>query len=485
MKTSAPDNQAQGLRFLPRDRKTLDYILSKLAVNSSPERFDLLQELFEMHRTSIGFDPAILSKGRFKRFKAFEIRQVLAELEQELAVILSSDEFTPTTESNKSYKELFNQYLSHLELVTAPPSKSLNDQIDSFCRQLMQEGAYELLLSFYRQAYHHFSSRNVRIDQVITDYYHLTEALDYHNAFTLTGLQTVQIVADTYQGNTSQEELLLHLSTLKKLIQRAASPAGLYELKARAARIALLLERRTDIISELTHDIYTARKKRIMHNDELEAELVCATAYSYEIANEDKLEVFAIQSLNKSLSPLRIIHTKLAEALVNASEDQITKAKIYINEAEHLLIRNSFKTVQMKNAWMEMQLLRFFIYMMEELRGVSSYEKAEYQIIIQAVKDISDDIRFARTVSEALYAILCCIKKETEMASTLISEWLEGNKTAGYLAGIMECVSELTSEKSAPKKLKAAFSNLEKMNEPFYSTVFNKVLKNADLYKTK
>jgi hypothetical protein len=471
MKTSVQDNQAQSLRFLPRDRKTLDYILSKLAVNSSPERFDLLQELFEMHRTSVGFDPSVLSKGRFKRFKAFEIRQVLNELEEDLAVILSSNEFTNTNEITNNYKELFNQYLSVVEMLSAPPSKSLNDQVDNFCRQLMEEGAYELLLSFYRQGYHHFAARNVRIDQVISDYGLLTETLDYQNAVVLSGLQTVRITHDSFLDNVTQEELLLHFNFLQKLIQRTDA-ASVYELKGRAVRIALLLDKRSAHIHSLVKDVFAKSKSGSIKPADLEAELICAAAlFDQNISPEQKFEKLNVQATDKTLQPLRIVQTKITAAQLAASCGNFPAANIFINEAEHLLIKHSFRTVMMKKAWMDLHMLRFFIYITEEINGTIK-EKAEYGVVIQAVRETADEITEARLLADALQAILHSIKKETEIASTLTAEWIDISRNKNYLACIMEYLSVLISSKPGTKKLVAAEHQLREIREPFYSDVF-------------
>jgi hypothetical protein len=476
MKTSVQDNQAQSLRFLPRDRKTLDYILSKLAVNSSPERFDLLQELFEMHRTSVGFDPSVLSKGRFKRFKAFEIRQVLNELEEDLAVILSSNEFNNTNEVSNSYKDLFNQYLSVVEMLSAPPSKSLNDQVDNFCRLLMQEGAYELLLAFYRQGYHHFAARNVRIDQVISNYGLLTETLDYQNAVVLSGLQTVRITHDSFHGNVTQEELLLHFNFLQKLIQQS-DVANIYELKGRAVRIGLLLDKRSAHIHSLVKDVFVKSKTRVIQPADLEAELICAAAlFDHSTPLQQKLDRLSTQSVNKTLQPLRIVQTKITAAQLAASAGDFSSVHIAINEAEHLLIKHSFRNVPMKKAWMDLHVLRFFIYITEEING-SLREKAEYNVVLQAVRETGDEISEARLIADALQALLHSIKQETDIARTLITEWIDISRNKNYLSCIMEYLSVLISLKPAVKKAVAAEHQLRELREPFFSDVFCSVLK--------
>jgi hypothetical protein len=478
MKTSVPANPTQSLRFLPRDRKTLDYILGKLAVNSSPERFELLKELFERHRTSVGFDPAILSKGRYKRFKAFEIRQVLIELERDLSLILNSPEFITANESTNTYKELFEQYLVTIELLSAPPSKSLNDQVDGFCKMLIQEGAYELLLSFYRQAYSHFTSRNVRINDVITDYKTLVETLDYQNALTLCGLQTVQLMQDSYRGNVTQEEFLLHFGILNKLIEQTTDFTVLYELKLQAVRIALHLDKRAVVLRSLTADIYNSGKKGIILNIETEAELICAASlFDTATPYSEKMEILAGQSVSRKISPYYIVLTKLTEALLLADAGDLINARVFINAAEHLLIKNSFRNIQMKKAWMDLQTFRFFINMTEEINGTTQFDKTEYQVCIQAVRDAGDEIKEARKIADGLQAMMHLLKYEKEIAQTLLSEWLEVSKNYNMLTALINYLALIANEKSSGKNILLIENQIADLKEPFYSTVFLKSLK--------
>jgi hypothetical protein len=81
------------LLHLPKDKNALEYIKQKLAVQSGPERNEVIEELFEMHRTSTGFDPMSLSKGRFKRIKSLAFRQILLSINVELPSIVDSPEY--------------------------------------------------------------------------------------------------------------------------------------------------------------------------------------------------------------------------------------------------------------------------------------------------------------------------------------------------------------------------------------------------------
>src|ERR1041384_1251016 len=91
-KLSSPVEYANILS-LPKDKIALDFIKQKLALKSSPEQNEVAEVLFEMHRTSTGFDPLSLSKGRFKRIKVAAFRQILANIDYELPSIVNSAEY--------------------------------------------------------------------------------------------------------------------------------------------------------------------------------------------------------------------------------------------------------------------------------------------------------------------------------------------------------------------------------------------------------
>ncbi|MEP7168026.1 MAG: hypothetical protein ABI855_01520 [Bacteroidota bacterium] len=91
-KTLSPVEYSNILQ-LPKDKAALDYIKQKLFLLSSPEKMEVIEELFEMHRTSTGFDPLSLSKGRFKRIKSKEFRQILDGINNELPSIVSTQEY--------------------------------------------------------------------------------------------------------------------------------------------------------------------------------------------------------------------------------------------------------------------------------------------------------------------------------------------------------------------------------------------------------
>jgi len=101
---------------LPKDKNALDYIKQKLALVSSPEQNEVIEELFEMHRTSTGFDPLSLSKGRFKRIKSIAFRQILSNINNDLPSIVNSQEY-------KEYLQKQNRSIIILEKLKVIKSK--------------------------------------------------------------------------------------------------------------------------------------------------------------------------------------------------------------------------------------------------------------------------------------------------------------------------------------------------------------------------
>jgi hypothetical protein len=52
---------------LPKDKDVLEFIKQRLVDGNSPDRFEIISELFEMHRTSTGFDPMSLTKRQVQK----------------------------------------------------------------------------------------------------------------------------------------------------------------------------------------------------------------------------------------------------------------------------------------------------------------------------------------------------------------------------------------------------------------------------------
>ncbi len=106
------------LKQLPRNKNLLEFIKAKLTTHKSEDRNEIINELLEMHRTSEGFDPLSLCKGRVHRVKSTVIKKILAQLDAEVGLILQSmefKEFVSKGESSSGLFELFQNIRSKIQ----------------------------------------------------------------------------------------------------------------------------------------------------------------------------------------------------------------------------------------------------------------------------------------------------------------------------------------------------------------------------------
>ncbi|MFM9006964.1 MAG: hypothetical protein ACKORE_00100, partial [Bacteroidota bacterium] len=141
-------NPSLQLYLLPKDKPMLDYVLNRLAETLSPEKYEIVESIFQMYRTSAGFDPSVMAKVRFKRLKAGEFKQALAEIDTEIGSIIQSEGYQLELARLGGPEPLFQTYIElSKESVVGEPMKSLEE----FGLKCEATDSIELFLLFYRQ----------------------------------------------------------------------------------------------------------------------------------------------------------------------------------------------------------------------------------------------------------------------------------------------------------------------------------------------
>ena len=471
-------NAVQPLKFLPRDKKALDFILKKLTVNSSPAKYDMLAELLEMHRTCAGFNPLALTKGRFKRFRSSEIKQVLVEIEQDLNIILSSGEYLQYLEESTRHQALLEQYTNVINMLTAPPSRELNEQVDQFVIQLEQEGAYELLLSFFRQANKHFLSRSKNLEKVIETYSSLLVRADFQNSLVLSGFQTAHLLQQSMRTGNMQEKLSLHFHNLSDLLSKTGDDTNRYELLNQLIRIGLRLDNRISLIGKFTKIVTNEPGQVKLNEIGLRFELL-TNAFIYDAGCEVEIKIKNLEELGEEAKKFEdreaLAYIKFGIALLKAETENYDESLLLLNEAEHLLYRNGFRS-QAKKAWIEICFLRFYLYIINEAVHKMIYEDSAYEIIIQMLQDSLADHSSLNDTVNGLRGIKEFVKRNHSQ-SLYYLEMLNVEK--GFPAKHHEIIFKslfllLSSNAKKANKLK---DELLTLNEPFYSQILGKVLK--------
>ena len=481
MKADNAASASQPFRSLPRDKKTLDFILKKLTENSSPDKFEVLAELLEMHRTSIGFNPLALTKGRLKRFRSAEIKNVLAEMEQKLGVITASIEYRQHLEEATRHQALLDQYSNMVSLLTAPPTKELNDQVDQFIAHLESEDALELLLSFYKQAENHFLSRSRDLEKIVDSYSSLLIRLQIRNNLILNGLQTALVLQQALRMNASQEKLLLHFNSLTVVYNNTTNEAEKVDVLHQIMRVGLCLDKRVkhlaDYIKLIAFNIDDIKGE----HDKTKIDLL-TSAFIYDIKSETAIRINRLNALADKVKAFKdkqsLVNIKNGIALLEAEKNNFTEAIRILNEAEHLLYRNGFKN-NAKKEWIEICILRFYIYVSSEKANSVIYDDAAYDSIIQVLRDAFTDHSSLNATISGLKGVKEYLKGNKTQARLLFSTSIEEEKNPPYRYNylIFKSLLHSLSGSSNNKQLNKTMEELSALEEPFYTTVLTGLLK--------
>ena len=133
---------------LPKDKEVLDFIKQKLSGFYTPEQFEVIDKLFEIHRTSKGFDPVSFSKVRFKRIKSTAFRKILEEINHKIPDILSTSEYKEylnKQDQSKAIYEKLNLIKSRIEVNN---DENLAEAIRELKELFIVAKDYDILVAF-------------------------------------------------------------------------------------------------------------------------------------------------------------------------------------------------------------------------------------------------------------------------------------------------------------------------------------------------
>lgn len=145
---------------LPKDKEVLDYIKQKLGEHCSPERFEVINELFEMHRTSTGFDPVGLSKVRFKRIKASAFRQILAEINEEIPSILHTPGYQECLQKQDHSAIIFEKLSEIKSKLEKNDIKNLEQEIHDLKEYMVSSKDHDFLVALSKLFKPYIKSKN-------------------------------------------------------------------------------------------------------------------------------------------------------------------------------------------------------------------------------------------------------------------------------------------------------------------------------------
>ncbi len=149
------------LEILPVQKQILDFIKAKITINSSPEKHRFVEELFELHRTSNGFDPNNLIKTRFLRMKATELKVLLHEVNHEVGELYTTEEYKTLYSRFHSGNLLFEKLENIRKKIEANEYANIDDCINDFKEHLNMTDSYQTVLAFYRFFQPYFNKKQI------------------------------------------------------------------------------------------------------------------------------------------------------------------------------------------------------------------------------------------------------------------------------------------------------------------------------------
>lgn len=133
---------------LPKDKEVLDFIKQKLSAYYTPEQFEVIDKLFEIHRTSKGFDPVSFSKVRFKRIKSTAFRKILSEINHKIPVILNTAEYKDYLNKKDQSNAIFEKLVLIKSRIEVINDEKLEDAIHELKELFIVAKDYDILVAF-------------------------------------------------------------------------------------------------------------------------------------------------------------------------------------------------------------------------------------------------------------------------------------------------------------------------------------------------
>lgn len=476
----------QALLQLPKEKEILDFVWRKISETCGPDKSEMLLELLEMHRTSNGFDPIEISKGRVKRIKASEYKKVLVEINASISSLLSTTEYKEKIKSCKSFEiTLANYYKIHKQFEKGVYEKTLDNELISLKRDLVDFEAYELLLSLYRsgQGFYESNFSNQDIQILMEEYNQVKLMAELHSEHTFTGLRTIQLVGDAENGNRNNQALVNLYDQLCKLLIRQSGARVKYETLTRIIRVSAHMENKKHYMEP-----YLAYTQT--HFEEI-VEVLPASALELNIT----LAVF----LNREPLPVRLgyLQKAVAEAGKNKSQHELALFKIIhaelfcdghdydmalkiLDEADYVISKMP-DSAPLPEVKLRAIQTRFYIYALLILESRKIIEPTVFAELINQVIALNSkryDIKIAILEMQAIDNFI--LGRFNEARNMFIKAAKSRENQSNPLFYMIDTFfQELLRKTPDQQLLESKINYLELLKETFYSTLWVKMLKSA------
>ncbi|CAN5515969.1 hypothetical protein BH11BAC2_BH11BAC2_07150 [soil metagenome] len=474
------------LHQLPKDKPVLDFVLSRLGNNSSPERFEIISNLLAMYRTSAGFDPMALSKGRMRRVKSAEFRKLLTEIDHELALILNSEEYRQLVAKQASFEPLFQTYTTLSESLAVYPPASMVHEVEQFEETLKRHEASELLLSFYRQHTNFFEEINQgeALQEFIKKFDHLTERNQQLNRQTRAEFLLASLEHYAFKGKLNYPHLEELMEELGILLTAEANRYTQFELLLKIIRAGRLSTTPARKLNSYLRFIAENINEITRLNAKWSPLILSSLALYFQEANEEVRQQWLTTADHESKencreeerAAYRLIRTSIA-----CESGNWMQALKHLNEAEHLIHKVPGKSVPARNTWITLCEWRTLLLALVQITKIDEVDTEQYRIHLTLAEDLSKHREDNSLISIQLKMINAFVNRDWETSLELAERIVNYRKDHPDHPWKMMALVFVEIMKSSGKKDNslAMTEALSSLNEPFYSTTGPALLRGA------
>lgn len=476
------------LQKLPKNKTVMDFICSRF-IDSSPERYEIVVELLDRYRTSVGFDPMEVSKGRFKRVKASEFKKMMQSIDQEIGDIIQSAEYRQIIAKQVGFEPLFQEFNTLSEQLFVHPPASMVHEVINFEEILKNTESYELLLTFYRQHTSFYTEINQGddIEKLIADFDNATERNNRLVRHTRCAFVLKSLEQHTIKGNYKEEALISLIEELDILYTVETNLLTRYELLIKIVNAALLTFTPNRILQLYLPTIDKEIKQLLLYYPDAALILYATLAHHHYPAGVERRMQWLLnadEQAKKIESEEWRAQLRLIKAAIVLADENIENSLRALDEAEHQIYKANRRNPVAKNYWIGISQQRLFLYALNQLSGAVKYSNEQYHELIRLAEELSKHRKDASSLLFEMKGLLYFIQRDWETANELFEKAMHNR--AEHPSHPHYCISSFFTnllKKEGKKINKSTFlSDLKLINEPFYTFTGMRLMELAEIY---
>lgn len=484
-----PQDASFQLFRLPKEKAVLDFVVQKLGEGASPERYEIIESLLDMYRTSTGFDPFAMSKGRFKRLKAAEFRATLYEVDREIGQLISSDEYKQFIAEKVNFAPIFKEFIELGQGIQIHPALSLTGELEDFETKCEKAESEEIILCFYRQQTPFLEEihKGEGIEKFIEKYDTLVEHQRQRQREVRLGFELIRLEQSADKGQQQEEHVVKVYEELGVLLTLASTALNKHHLLLKIVRASLLTASPSRYLATYLDYLQSSYQEILLFLPEEKRNIFTVLAqYSVSSSKEQRLqwlEAAELEAKNQELHDERP-GFRFIRCIIETDAGKIDAAIKCLNEAEHLIYKASTRSLSSRNNWIRLSEYRSLLFTLKVLQGESISNERFLQM-----QQLAEDMgRHRHEISVLLLewkGLQHYVFNELEQAASNFDRAKSYRKNKGEHP--WEIFDKYFSAKLSKSKKKSEAAHyallLREMKEPFYSAVMGEIIDHIESKK--